>query len=113
MAGCGRFFEGTAAEMNKALSYLGSLPGDTVVYNGHEYTKGSLAFGAHVDPNNPAMERLRKLAEDSVTTGRSTIADEKEWNVFMRLGSQAVRSATKVDDEDEAMAKLREMKNSF
>ncbi|KAG9093036.1 Cytoplasmic glyoxalase II [Ceratobasidium sp. 370] len=113
IAGCGRFFEGTAAEMNKALSYLGSLPGETVVYNGHEYTKASLAFGAHVDPNNPAMDRLRKLVEQDVTTGRSTIADEKEWNVFMRLGSKAVRSATKVDDEVEAMAKLRELKNSF
>ncbi|KAG9123706.1 Cytoplasmic glyoxalase II [Ceratobasidium sp. 392] len=113
IAGCGRFFEGTAAEMHKALSYLGSLPGETVVYNGHEYTKGSLAFGAHVDPNNPAMARLRKLAEEHVTTGRSTIADEKEWNVFMRLGTGAVRSATEVDDDIEAMAKLREMKNSF
>ncbi|KAG8722373.1 Cytoplasmic glyoxalase II [Ceratobasidium sp. 395] len=129
IAGCGRFFEGTAAEMHKALSYLGSLPGETVVYNGHEYTKASLAFGAHVDPSNPAMNRLRKITEEQITTGRTTIADEKEWNVFMRLGSEAVRysdalvirssseivfrSTTKVDDEIEAMAKLREMKNSF
>ncbi|KAG9077533.1 Cytoplasmic glyoxalase II [Ceratobasidium sp. UAMH 11750] len=113
IAGCGRFFEGTAAEMQKALSYLGSLPGETVVYNGHEYTKASLAFGAHVDPHNPAMDKLRKLAEENITTGRSTIADEKEWNVFMRLGSEAVRSATKMDGEVEAMAKLREMKNAF
>ncbi|KAF8599566.1 hydroxyacylglutathione hydrolase [Ceratobasidium sp. AG-I] len=113
LAGCGRFFEGTAAEMHKALSYLGSLPEDTIVYNGHEYTKGSLAFGAHIDPKNPAMERLKKLTEDEITTGRSTIADEKEWNVFMRLGSGAVRTATKTEDDVEAMAKLREMKNSF
>ncbi|KAG8786658.1 Cytoplasmic glyoxalase II [Ceratobasidium sp. 428] len=113
IAGCGRFFEGTAAEMHKALSYLGSLPGETVVYNGHEYTKASLAFGAHVDPSNPAMNRLRKITEEQITTGRTTIADEKEWNVFMRLGSEAVRSTTKVDDDIEAMAKLREMKNSF
>ncbi|KAG8714809.1 Cytoplasmic glyoxalase II [Ceratobasidium sp. 395] len=129
VAGCGRFFEGTAAEMHKALSYLGSLPGETVVYNGHEYTKASLAFGAHIDPSNPAMNRLRKITEEQITTGRTTIADEKEWNVFMRLGSEAVRysdkfairsssemtfrSTTKVDDDIEAMAKLREMKNSF
>lgn len=91
MAGCGRFFEGTAPEMHKALTYLGSLPEDTIVYNGHEYTKSSLAFGAHIDPKNPAMERLQKLTENEITTGRSTIADEKEWNVFMRLGSGAVR----------------------
>lgn len=53
LAGCGRFFEGTADEMNKALSYLGTLPDDTVVYNGHEYTKSSVAFGAHVSSISP------------------------------------------------------------
>ncbi|KAG8792411.1 Cytoplasmic glyoxalase II [Ceratobasidium sp. 428] len=95
IAGCGRFFEGTAAEMHKALSYLGSLPGETVVYNGHEYTKASLAFGAHIDPSNPAMNRLRKITEEQITTGRTTIADEKEWNVFMRLESEAVRYSDK------------------
>lgn len=91
LAGCGRFFEGAAQEMHKALTYLGSLPEDTVVYNGHEYTKGSLKFGAHIDPNAPGMDNLRKLAENEVTTGKSTIADEKQWNVFMRLSSEAVR----------------------
>jgi len=31
--GCGRFFEGSAAEMDKALNkILAGLPGDTVVY---------------------------------------------------------------------------------
>jgi hydroxyacylglutathione hydrolase len=77
--------------MHEALSYLGTLPDETVVYNGHEYTKASLAFGAHIDPNAPGIDKLRKLAEESVTTGKSTIADEKQWNVFMRLDSDAVR----------------------
>ena len=40
-AGCGRFFEGTAAEMHHSLNtVLAKLPRDTVVYNGHEYTTG-------------------------------------------------------------------------
>ncbi|CCO28574.1 hypothetical protein BN14_02569 [Rhizoctonia solani AG-1 IB] len=103
LAGCGRFFEGTAPEMHEALSYLGTLPDETVVYNGHEYTKASLAFGAHIDPNAPGIDKLRKLAEESVTTGKSTIADEKQWNVFMRLDSDAVRAATKTQDDVEAM----------
>ncbi|EUC56922.1 metallo-hydrolase/oxidoreductase, partial [Rhizoctonia solani AG-3 Rhs1AP] len=113
LAGCGRFFEGTAPEMHKALSYLGTLPDETVVYNGHEYTKGSLAFGTHIDPDAPGMDRLRKLTEESVTTGKSTIGDEKQWNVFMRLDSATVRTATKAQNDIDAMAKLREMKNSF
>ena len=35
VAGCGRFFEGTGAEMHAALSYLGTLPDETVVHTGH------------------------------------------------------------------------------
>ena len=92
--GCGKFFEGNGAEMHAALSYLGTLPDSTVVYNGHEYTKSNLAFAKSVDPDNPALSALQSLVDSSpVTTGRSTIEDEKEWNVFMRLESDAVRYA--------------------
>lgn len=52
LAGCGRFFEGTPEEMHAALTHLGKLPDDTIVYNGHEYTKGSAKFGLSVEPNN-------------------------------------------------------------
>ncbi|CAE6432913.1 unnamed protein product, partial [Rhizoctonia solani] len=87
LAGCGGMFEGTVPEMHKALSYLGTLPDETVVYTGHEYTQITSAFGAHIDPNAPGMNKLRMFAEESITTGKSTIGDEKQWNVFMRLDS--------------------------
>lgn len=91
MAGCGRFFEGVGSEMITALDYLGTLPSETIVYNGHEYTTGSLAFGKHIDPTNPAIARLADLAKkNKITTGLTTIGDEKEWNVFMRLNSEPV-----------------------
>lgn len=77
--------------MHKSLSYLGTLPDQTVVYHGHEYTKSNAAFGRAVDPENAALKKLEKLASDNaVTTGLSTIGDEKEWNVFMRLSSDSV-----------------------
>ncbi|KAJ3505507.1 hypothetical protein NLJ89_g7378 [Agrocybe chaxingu] len=92
IAGCGRFFEGVGSEMVIALEYLGSLPDDTVVYNGHEYTAGSLAFGKHIDPTNPGLARLADIVKvNKITTGLTTIGDEKDWNVFMRLGSEAVK----------------------
>ena len=77
--------------MHAALSYLGTLPDLTVVYNGHEYSKSNLAFAQSVDPEYPALKALQSLVADGITTGRSTIGDEKEWNVFMRLDSSAVR----------------------
>lgn len=92
IAGCGRFFEGDGAQMHAALSYLGTLPDDTVAYVGHEYTGGNAAFAKSVDPNNPGIARLLEIVgKNKITTGLTTIGDEKEWNVFMRLGSEAVK----------------------
>jgi hydroxyacylglutathione hydrolase len=56
LAGCGRFFEGTPEEMHAALKHLGKLPDDTVVYNGHEYTKGSAKFGLSIEPDNKDLQ---------------------------------------------------------
>lgn len=78
--------------MHAALSYLLTLPADTVVYNGHEYTRGSVAFAASVDGANPAVQRLQALAkEQACTTGLTTIGEEKEWNPFVRLGEDAIK----------------------
>jgi len=114
IGGCGRFFEGTAPEMIAALSYLGKLPDATLVLNGHEYTGGNVAFAKSVEPENPAIDRLADLVkQNKITTGLTTIGDEKQWNVFMRLGSATVQHATSETSESAVMAKLREMKNNF
>ncbi|KAI0361954.1 hydroxyacylglutathione hydrolase [Trametes cingulata] len=114
VAGCGRFFEGTGAQMHAALSYLGALPPQTVVYDGHEYTKGNLAFAKHVDPENPALARLEKLVREGVQPAeRTTIGDEKEWNPFMRLDSAPIQKATGGGEPSAVMDALRNLKNNF
>ncbi|XP_036164559.1 hydroxyacylglutathione hydrolase, mitochondrial isoform X2 [Myotis myotis] len=66
VAGCGKFFEGTADEMYRALiEVLGRLPPDTRVYCGHEYTINNLKFARHVEPSNTAIQE--KLAWAKVT----------------------------------------------
>lgn len=122
--------------MVAALNYLGTLPDQTIVYNGHEYTAASLAFGKHIDPNNPALGRLSHIVQNNkITTGLTTIGDEKEWNVFMRLDSEAVKfvlfplrtvrrtadtesirqaTASESDTPESAiMSALRQQKNKF
>ena len=95
IAGCGRFFEGTGSEMLAALEYLASLPDKTLVFNGHEYTRDSLAFAKHIDPTNAALATLEEVVTNNeMTTGITTIGNEKEWNVFMRLHTSAVRFVT-------------------
>ncbi|KAG8837988.1 Cytoplasmic glyoxalase II [Serendipita sp. 411] len=112
--GCGRFFEGTPEEMHSSLSYLGQLPDETIVYNGHEYTRGNLKFAKTVEPMNDALSRLEQLCDSNeITTGKSTIGDEKQWNVFMRLDIPAIRQATGGTDAAAVMGKLRELKNAM
>lgn len=112
--GCGRFFEGTPSEMHESLSYLATLPEDTVVYNGHEYTADNLKFAKMIEPDNPALSRLQSLVESNeITTGKSTIGDEKQWNVFMRVNEQTVKDATGKSDAAEVMKELRERKNAM
>ena len=78
--------------MNKALSYLGTLPDETVVFNGHEYTKGNVAFAQTIEPENGAIKKLSELAQkNAITTGLTTIGQEKQWNVFMRLNEETVK----------------------
>jgi hydroxyacylglutathione hydrolase len=117
VAGCGRFFEGDGAQMHTALSYLGTLPSDTLIYVGHEYTDGNVAFAKSIDPNNAAIQHLADIVKNNkITTGITTIGDEKEWNVFMRLGSDAVRKATGASadtSESAIMDELRNQKNNY
>lgn len=112
VSGCGRFFEGDAAQMNAALNIvLAKLPSDTVVYSGHEYTRSNVKFSETI-LQSEAISRLKSLSESKeFTAGSSTIGDELEFNPFMRLDDPQVQNATGETDPVEVMAKLREMKN--
>ncbi len=48
--GCGRVFEGTFEQMHESLMKLKSLPANTKVYSGHEYTTANLSFAKEVSP---------------------------------------------------------------
>lgn len=120
LGGCGRFFEGTAPEMQSALgTILGNLPDDTSVYCGHEYSLQNLAFGAHVEPSNQVIkdkiswcERQRSLTPAQPTVP-STIGEEKSINPFMRVWEPTVQAHTGTKDPIETMAALRTEKDSF
>ena len=114
IGGCGRFFEGTPAEMNTALNeILAKLPDDTKVYPGHEYTKQNVKFLVTVEQTE-AVKNLEKFAENNKETqGKFTIGDEKTYNAFMRLGEPSIEKATGKTGAVDVMGKLREMKNSM
>lgn len=64
LAGCGRFFEGTAAQMYAALiEKLSALPDDTLVFCGHEYSLQNLAFAQQIEPNNVNVQKKMQWAK--------------------------------------------------
>ncbi|WP_174297615.1 hydroxyacylglutathione hydrolase [Sphingomonas bacterium] len=103
--GCGRLFEGTAADMFASLARFAEMDDDTVIYCGHEYTQANGRYALTAEPDNAAIhsrmndvDRLRALGEPTVPT---TMALERATNPFLRA-----RSA-------EQLAQRRAAKDSF
>ncbi len=120
IAGCGRLFEGAPSQMHASLSSLASLDERTRVYCGHEYTENNLRFAHHVEPSNEAIVRMAARARASRAQRRptvpSTIADEREVNPFLRLGSPEIRRRVGVPDDADvvaAFAAVRRAKDGF
>jgi hydroxyacylglutathione hydrolase len=115
IGGCGRFFEGNAHDMyNSLVNVLGSLPGDTKVYCGHEYTLKNLMFAAKIEPNNSDIKQKIEWCKRNEITVPSTIAEEKTFNPFFRVEQESVRKFLNINnDKYKVMEKLREMKNNF
>jgi hydroxyacylglutathione hydrolase len=119
--GCGRLFEGTADQMYASLQKLASLPDDTKVYCGHEYTLANIGFARTVEPGNPALskreERDRRLRDAGRPTLPSTIGEEKATNPFLRAGEPAVVESVnkylglRVSDPVRVFAAIRDWKN--
>ena len=81
--------------MHAALSYLAALPPQTVVYDGHEYTRGSLAFAKSVDPENAALARLEKLVKDGEIGEDEGKRAEKELDALTKKAPEQIDTAAK------------------
>lgn len=94
-AGCGRLFEGTAQQMYSSLQKLSSLPVDTKIYCGHEYTVANLNFAQNADPGNLTIDKLLaksiRLRDNGTPTLPSTIGRELSTNPFLRAKTNNVK----------------------
>ncbi|MBL4869655.1 MAG: hydroxyacylglutathione hydrolase [Robiginitomaculum sp.] len=103
--GCGRLFEGSAAQMFDSIGKLRALPDATKIYCAHEYTLANGAFALSVDPHNEDLQAYMETAKDLRAQGQATIptniAREKSANPFVRA-KNALEFAT-----------LRQAKDNF
>ena len=117
--GCGRVMETPMAVMWDSLVKLASLPGDTQIYCGHEYTLANARFALSIEPGNSVLQAraaevaaLRAAGKPSLPT---TMALELATNPFLRAEDDAIQAALGMQGADPAsiFAELRERKNRF
>ena len=103
--GCGRIFEGTYKEMFNSLKKIKSLPKETKIYCGHEYTLNNSKFCIKYDSENinlkEKIENIQKKILDGLPTIPSTIKEELDCNIFLRT------------QDLNRFSKLRDLKDNF
>ncbi len=115
--GCGRLFEGSPADMFQSLKKLASLPAETALYCGHEYTLSNGRFALRVDPANDALKKrmadVERLRADHQFTLPSTLALEHATNPFLRADDPAIAEALGLQGQSPlaVFTALRELKN--
>ena len=89
--GCGRLFEGDAAQMFANMRRLAALPPKTIVYCAHEYTQANGRFALVAEPDNAAIVDRMKLVDAARERGEATvpttIAEERATTPFLRADS--------------------------
>jgi hydroxyacylglutathione hydrolase len=115
--GCGRVIEGTPEMMWQSLLKLRSLPDDTQIYCGHEYTQANIRFAKTIETGNPALlkreQEVARLIADRRPTIPSTMGEEKAANPFLRADIAEVAQSVGLADAPawQVFADIRARKN--
>ncbi|NJN48610.1 MAG: hydroxyacylglutathione hydrolase [Alkalinema sp. RL_2_19] len=116
-AGCGRLFEGTAAQAVASIARLRALPDRTRIWCAHEYTLANLRFASTIDPDNQALQGYRQAAERKRTQGEPTIPTtiglEKQVNPFLRWDLLRFQQQFHSTNPAVVFAQLRRLKEQF
>ena len=103
--GCGRLFEGTYQDMFDSLNKIKSLPENTNIFCGHEYTLQNSKFCIKYDPDNLALKNkivdIKKKLKNNLPPVPSILKDEINCNIFLKA------------KDLESFSKLRDLKDNF
>lgn len=122
--GCGRLFEGTPEQMYSALCLtIKTLPEQTMIYFGHEYTVQNMRFAVSVAPED--VQITARLEEARATIGKggmttpSTLKTELVSNPFLRCDQPefvegiATKYFLETTDPLSIFTRLRSLKDNF
>ena len=117
--GCGRLFEGTAAQMWQSLRKLRALPDATIICSGHEYTQSNARFAVTIDPENTHLTSRVAAIDAARRAGRPTVPSElsleKQTNPFLRADDPQIKAHLQMGDATDAavFAEIRARKDKF
>ena len=117
--GCGRIFEGNHKQMLDSLNKIKSLPKETKIYCGHEYTYKNAEFCMKYEGNNinlkKKFEQIKKLRFQNLPTIPSILKDELKSNIFLRCDQKELKNKLNMKNQEdlEVFKKVRDLKDSF
>lgn len=117
--GCGRLFEGTAAQMWDSLQKLAALDPDTLICSGHEYTQSNARFAITIDPDNAdlkaRMDRINSMRDSNEPTVPSKLSEEAATNPFLRAADPAIQAHLDMIGAEpvDVFAEIRARKDRF
>jgi hydroxyacylglutathione hydrolase len=118
-AGCGRLLECDSERMFSSVNRLRSLPDNTKMYFGHEYTLDNCNYALTIEPDNADLIQRKsdteKLLNDGLFSTPSTVKIEKMTNPFFRTNSEAIREMLNMQhhSSNQVFAELRRRKDLF
>lgn len=122
-AGCGRLFDGTAELLHKALHRISTLPSNTLIYGGHEYTLANIRFALTIEPENADLIARQTTETQKRANGIPTLPTslelEQRTNPFLRCHLRSVHTSvenlthTDLKTELDVFIRLRLLKDSF
>ncbi|TAL65349.1 MAG: hydroxyacylglutathione hydrolase, partial [Burkholderiaceae bacterium] len=105
------------------VEQLARLPDNTQIYPGHDYIENNLKFTLAREPENAAAKGLLPgvTGHDPARSAVTTLAQEKQFNTFMRLRSPGLIARLRESfpdlpeqpDAKTVFMKLRELRNSW
>lgn len=112
--GCGRLLEGTAEELFHTLERLKTLPRETLIFGGHEYTLKNAPFAQQLEPDNSSLKARIDEAKKIRSSGKSTVptslALELDTNPFLRCDSLTIRKNLGMSVSTSKLEVFREMR---
>jgi hydroxyacylglutathione hydrolase len=117
--GCGRILECGARTMYDSLLKLASLPDETLVYCGHDYTLENYEFALTIEPDNKTVRQRLQEIKETIRAGGftvpSTISQERITNIFLRSDTNEIKAALNMPTAGavDVFAELRRRKDVF